>query len=84
DVCSFLGLVIYLADHLPNPAEHSQVLTPLTNKGADSHFPIWNADYAKAFQAIKDLIVSPHCLTMVDYNNPGDNMIFLTCNASDF
>ncbi|KIJ05140.1 hypothetical protein PAXINDRAFT_55353, partial [Paxillus involutus ATCC 200175] len=84
DVRSFLGLVRYLADHLPALAEHTRVLTPLTTKEAELHFPLWNTEHAKAFQAIKDLVVSPHCLTTIDHDNPGDNKIFLTCDASDY
>ena len=41
-------------------------------------------DHQGAFQAIKDLVVSPRCLTTIDHDNPGNNQIFLTCDASDY
>ena len=84
ETCSFLGLVRFLADHIPQVAEHTQILTPLTTKDAERHFPIWTDEHTRAFQALKDLVVSPHCLTTIDHNNPGNNKIFLTCNASDY
>jgi YD repeat-containing protein len=84
DVRSFLGLVHYLADHLPALAEHTCILTPLTTKEADRHFPLWNTEHVNAFQAIKDLVISPHCLMTIDHDNPGGNKIFLTCDASDY
>ncbi|KIN98738.1 hypothetical protein M404DRAFT_31065 [Pisolithus tinctorius Marx 270] len=84
DMWAFLGLVCYMADHLPNLTEHTHVLNALTTKAAELKFPVWNDDHQQAFQVIKDLVVSPHCLTMIDHDNPGDNHIFLTCGASDF
>jgi hypothetical protein len=36
-----------------------------------------------AFEAIKSLVVSCECLTVIDHTTPGDNKIFVTCNASD-
>ena len=47
-------------------------------------FPTWTPDHQGAFQAIKDLVVSPCCLTTIDHDNPGSNQIFLTCDASDY
>ena len=41
-------------------------------------------EHACAFQTLKDLVISPHCLTTIDHNNPGNNKIFLTCDASDY
>lgn len=84
DVRSFLGLVRYLANHLPALAEHTRILTRLTTKAADHAFPLWNKEHADAFQAIKDLVTSPQCLTTIDHDNPGKNKVFLTCDASDF
>ncbi len=37
-----------------------------------------------AFNDIKDLVSKSACLTVIDHTNPGDNKIFLTCDASDF
>lgn len=84
DVRAFLGLVRYLANHLPALADHARILTPLTTKTADLDFPIWTRAHASAFQGIKDLVTSPQCLTTIDHDNPGNNKIFLTCDASDY
>ncbi|KIK43351.1 hypothetical protein CY34DRAFT_32994, partial [Suillus luteus UH-Slu-Lm8-n1] len=84
DVRAFLGIVRYLSDHLPNVAEHTRILTALTTKAAELNFPPWEDAHATAFQAIKDLVVSPHCLTTIDHDNPGNNKLFLTCDASDY
>jgi YD repeat-containing protein len=40
-------------------------------------------EHQNAFEAIKALVVSRECLTMIDHTNPGDNKIFVTCDASD-
>ncbi|KAI6094809.1 hypothetical protein F5141DRAFT_1014626, partial [Pisolithus sp. B1] len=69
---------------LPNLAEHTHMLNALTMKEADLHFPLWMSAHQTAFQAIKELVVSLHCLATIDHDNPGDNHIFLTCDASDF
>jgi hypothetical protein len=34
------------------------------------------------FEAIKGLILSRDCLTSIDHQNPGNNKIFVTCDAS--
>jgi hypothetical protein len=84
DVRAFLGMVRYLSAHLPDVAKHTCVLTALTTKAADLKFPAWTESHAQAFQSIKDLVVSPQCLTTIDHDNPGDNHIFVTCDASDY
>jgi hypothetical protein len=84
DIRAFLGIVHYLSDHLPNVAEHTRVLTALTTKAAELSFPPWENAHKLAFQAIKDLVVSPHCLTTVDHDDPGNNKLFLTCDVSDY
>lgn len=81
---AFLGMVRYLSNHLPNIAKYTRVLTTLTTKAADPHFPTWTRDHATAFHAIKQLVTSPQCLTTIDHDNPGKNKIFLTCDASDY
>ena len=81
---SFLGLVRYIADHIPNLAEHTCILNALTTKAADLKFPSWSGEHQGAFQAIKDLVISPQCLTTIDHDNPGNNRIFLTCDASGY
>jgi hypothetical protein len=37
-----------------------------------------------AFEAIKNLVVSHDCLTVIDHQNPGSNKNFVTCNTSDW
>lgn len=37
-----------------------------------------------AFEAIKTLVVSQECLTVIDHTTPGNNRIFVTCDASDW
>ncbi|KAG2065370.1 hypothetical protein BDR04DRAFT_987483, partial [Suillus decipiens] len=60
------------------------ILTPLTTKAADLAFPPWTSHHESAFQGIKNLVTSPQCLTTIDHDNPGDNKVFLTCDASDY
>jgi hypothetical protein len=59
------------------------LLTPLTTKDCEKHFPAWNTEHQNAFEVIKALVVSRECLTVIDHTNPGDNKIFVTCDASD-
>jgi hypothetical protein len=82
-VRSFLGLVRYIAAFLPNLAEHTTTLTPLTTKDCERNFSMWTCEHQVAFEAIKGLVVSRECLAVIDHTNPGDNKIFVTCNASD-
>jgi len=84
EVRAFLGIVRYLSEHLPDVAKHTRILNALTVKAADMVFPVWTEVHEQAFQAIKELVVSPRCLTTIDHDNPGDNKIFLTCDASDY
>ncbi|KAG1792512.1 uncharacterized protein HD556DRAFT_1198969, partial [Suillus plorans] len=58
---------------LPSLADYARILTQLTMKAADH-----------AFQAIKDLVTSPQCLTTIDHDNLGNNKIFVMCDTSDF
>jgi hypothetical protein len=83
DVRSFLGLVRYISVFLPHLADHTTVLTPLTTKECDKNFPTWSSAHQFAFEAIKSLVVSHECLTVIDHTTPGDNKIFVTCDASD-
>jgi len=83
DVRAFLGLVQYIAVYLPKLAEFTSVLSPLTTKEVDKHFPTWSAEHQAAFEAVKGLVVSRECLTVIDHSNPGDNKIFVTTDASD-
>ena len=72
DVHSFLGLVCYVSAFLPKLVDHSSVLTPLTTKDAQKHFPIWTNEHQNTFDAIKALVVSSDCLTVIDHKNPGN------------
>jgi hypothetical protein len=84
DVRSFLGLVRYIAVFLPQLADFTTLLTPLTTKESRKNFPEWTTMHQTAFEAIKALMVSRECLTVIDHQTPGDNKIFVTCNASDW
>jgi hypothetical protein len=84
DVRSFLGLVRYISAFLPNLAEHTRVLTPLTTKEAQKHWPGWSVDHQTAFDTIKHLVISRECLTTINHESPGENKIFVTCDASDW
>src|SRR5207253_8305417 len=80
-VRSFLGIVRYLAAFLPNLAEHTCKLSPLTTKDCEKEFPLWTDEHEQAFEAIKALVVSRECLTVINHDDPGDNKIFVTCDA---
>ena len=81
-VWQFLGLVRYIAAFLPTLAEHTAILTPLTQKECNANFPAWTTEHQLAFDAIKQLVVSRDCLTTIDHETPGENKIFITCDAS--
>ena len=83
DVRAFLGLVRYISVFLPKLAEFMAALMPLTMKDMKRSFPRWSATHQAAFNAIKGLVVSQECLTVIDHSNPGDNKIFVTTDASD-
>src|SRR6202034_1143759 len=76
DVRSFLGLVRYIAAFLPSLTAHTSVLSPLTAKECNTDFPSWTEGHQEAFDAIKHLVVSRECLTVIDHENPGKNKIF--------
>ena len=82
NVQGFLGLTRYLSAFLPALAEHTSILTPLTNKECDKIFPPWMDKHQRAFQAIKLLVTGMDCLTVIDYNDP-TKKVFLTMDASD-
>jgi hypothetical protein len=65
-------------------AQHTHVLTPLTTKASELKFPAWTQEHEDAFNTIKQLVISPKCLTTIDHDNPEDNKLFLMCNASDY
>ena len=78
-----MGLVRYLASFLPLLVEQTRFLTPLTTKEAKSNFD-WTALHQAAFEDIKKLVVGSTCLTVIDHSNPGNNKIFITCDARDW
>jgi hypothetical protein len=82
DVRRFLGLVRYLNAFLPRLALQSQVLNELTLKRYERNFPAWTERYQTAFQAIKDIVVSRECLTVIDHSDTSKR-IFVTTDASD-
>ena len=83
DVRKFLGLVQYLAAFLPRLAEYRSVLTPLTMKEAQKDWPGWTGAHQRAFQSIKDVVLSRECLTTIDHDNMNGRRIFVTCDASE-
>jgi hypothetical protein len=82
NICGFLGLTRYIAAFLPALAEHTSVLTQLTTKECDRNFPPWTEMHQQAFDAIKQLVTSAECLTVIDYEDP-EKKIFLTTDASE-
>jgi hypothetical protein len=56
---------------------------PLTTKDCEKNFPAWCPAHQDAFDAIKALVVSRECLTVIDHTASGDNRIFVTCDTSD-
>ena len=84
EVQQFLGLVQYIAIFLPKLAEHTWVLNTLTTKECLKSFPNWTAKHKRAFQGVKDLVVSRECLMVINHDLPGENRIFVTTDASDY
>ena len=82
-VCSFLGLVRYIAMFLPDLATHTLILMELTHKEYEKKFPLWTDHYQGAFNSIKELVTSQKCLTTIDYEKMPENKIFVTTDASD-
>ena len=84
NVRSFLGLVRYISIYLLNLAGHMCVLTPLNTKATKTDFPVWTNEHQHVFQAIKDLVTSRECFTVINHINLGENKIFVTCDASNW
>lgn len=80
---SFLGLVRYIANFLPDLAEHTEVLTELTLRSAEKIFPTWDSRYQQAFDGVKKLVTSRECLTTIDLELMPEYKIFVTTDASD-
>ena len=79
----FLGLVRYLQIFLPDLATHCKVLEELTQKRYEREFPEWTQNRQNAFDAIKQLVVSRECLTVIDPDLMPEYKIFVTTDASD-
>lgn len=56
----------------------------MTTKECHKLFPEWTTEHQGAFEAIKGLVISADCLTTIDHEAPGDNKIFVMCDASDW
>ncbi|KAJ3568444.1 hypothetical protein NP233_g5716 [Leucocoprinus birnbaumii] len=82
DVRRFLGLVKFVAHFLLDLASFTSILYPLTTKACDKLFPSWTPAHQDAFDNIKRLVTSSRVLTTIDHDNPGKNVIFVTCDAS--
>ncbi len=60
------------------------ILSLLTSDIACAEYPPWTPEHQLAFDAIKNLVSSCECLTVIEHVNPGENKIFVTTDASDF
>jgi hypothetical protein len=56
----------------------------LTTKEACKNFPTWTDLHQTAFKAIKTLVVSHKCFTVIDHHKMSENKVFITCDASDW
>jgi len=57
---------------------------PLTTKEAQKQFPEWTNIHNDTFNTIKALVISADCLMTINHTSPGENKIFITCNASNW
>ncbi|KAF8832209.1 hypothetical protein HHX47_DHR1001661 [Lentinula edodes] len=80
---AFLGLVRYVAAFLPRLAELTEILTRLTANNVDKDNLPWEARHDRAFEAIKVLVASCECLTVIDLDLLDTHKIFVTTDASD-
>ena len=83
EIQQFLGLVRYLSAFLPHLAVQASVLSRLTTKECIKNFPPWNETYQKAFDKIKEIVLSRECLTVIDHTKLDSNNIYVTTDASD-
>ena len=77
----FLGLVRYLQNFLLKLSIHCHVLEELMQKKYNHHFPLWLPFHQDAFDAIKHLVASLECLTVIDKDTMPENKIFSTTDA---
>ncbi|GAA5833759.1 hypothetical protein JCM3766R1_000089 [Sporobolomyces carnicolor] len=81
-VRGFLGMVQYLRKFIPQLAEFTSALTPLTRKGMTRIDHLWTEEQEKAFVGIKKMITSLPVLKSVRHNS--DEPIWLMTDASKF
>lgn len=43
----------------------------------------WGSEQQRAFEAIKSIVLSKQCLTVIDHENLGECEIFVICDASE-
>ncbi|GAA5982121.1 hypothetical protein JCM11641_000594 [Rhodosporidiobolus odoratus] len=79
-VRGFLGIVQYLRKFIPQLAEHTAILTPLTRKGLTRIDHLWTEKEERAFGAIKRIVTSLPVLKPVDQDS--DEPIWLMTDAS--
>ncbi|GAA5977503.1 hypothetical protein JCM11641_000983 [Rhodosporidiobolus odoratus] len=79
-VRGFLGLVQYLRKFIPQLAEHTAGLTPLTKKGLTCIDDLWTEKEQRAFEATKGIVTSLPVLKPVDQDS--EEPIWLMTNAS--
>jgi hypothetical protein len=77
-VRSFLGLIGYFRQYMPNFAAIAVPLTDLTKKG-QSNIVQWEDIHEKAFQSLKGLLVKEPVLRLADFSQP----FWLQTDASD-
>ncbi|KAJ3906211.1 hypothetical protein F5879DRAFT_776969, partial [Lentinula edodes] len=73
----------YIASFLPRLAEQTEILTKLASNTPDKDNLPWNAEHECAFTAIKVLVSSRECLTVIDHDQLDTHKIFVTTDASD-
>ncbi|GAA5996635.1 hypothetical protein JCM11641_001947, partial [Rhodosporidiobolus odoratus] len=79
-VRGFLGIVQYLRKFIPQLAEHTAVLTPLTRKGLTRIDHLWTDKEERAFEAVKRIVTSLPVLKPVDQDS--EEPIWLMTDAS--
>ena len=83
EVQTFIGLVRYISASLPKLSDHTGKFADLITKDSDKCFPPWSEDHQLAFEAIKALVVSRECLTIINLKLMPDYKIFVTMDASN-
>jgi hypothetical protein len=58
-------------------------LANLITKAADKVFPPWTPKHERAFEGIKQMLVSHECLTTIDFAKMPEYKIYVTTDASD-